>query len=312
MKVANFSSQGLGDGLIALMLSYNLYLNGYEVDTFHNSLDQMQSYFPNLPIKKYPRLDDIEKIIKNYDQIFISYNEGSTFIQKLIKEGKKTKASKVFVLNPCPSRKVGSQPFYKDAFFDPNLCMVENIENFSKNILKLKKISKKIDLSIPKNLTFKKFSRRIIIHPSSAKKSKNYSIDKYLQLAKVLKDKNFEPVFVISEKERAEYKMIKDLGFNLKAFDNLKDLTGFVYESSFMIGNDSGIGHLASLLGLSTITIFRNHRSAKLWRPGWSQNKIVFPNKFIPNLSLYRLRDKHWNAFISFGKIANYFLLELG
>ncbi len=305
MKVANFSSEGLGDGLIALMLSYNLYLNGYEIDTFHNTLDQMQSYFPNLPIKKYPRLGDIDEILKNYNQIFISYNENSTFIQKLIKEGKKTKTSKVFVLNPCPSKKIGSQPFYKDAFFDPNLCMVENIENFSKNILNLKKTSKKIDLSIPKNLRLKKCQRRVIIHPSSAKKSKNYSIDKYLLLAKVLKDKNFEPIFVIAEKERDEYQMIEDLGFNLKAFDNLKDLTAFVYESSFMIGNDSGIGHLASLLSLPTITIFRNHRSAKLWRPGWSQNKVIFPNRFIPNLSIYRLRDKHWQEFIPFRKILN-------
>ena len=82
MKVANFSSQGLGDGLIALMLSHNLYLNGYEIDTFHNTLDQMQSYFSNLPIKKYPGLDDIDEILKNYDQIFISYNElGDNFLR---------------------------------------------------------------------------------------------------------------------------------------------------------------------------------------------------------------------------------------
>ncbi|HEU63823.1 MAG: hypothetical protein KR126chlam4_00003 [Candidatus Anoxychlamydiales bacterium] len=307
MKAAIFSCKGLGDGLISLLLSNNLYLNGYRVDTFHGSLDQMQSFFSHLPIKKYPNEDKIDQILKFYDQIFVSYNESSSFIMKLIKEGKKIFIDKVFVLNPCPSKKIGGQPYHRDALFDPSINMVDNILLFCKKILKLKKTSKKIDLKIDKNLTFKKFEKRVILHPASAKKSKNWPINKYIKLAQVLKLKGYDPVFVIKENEREEFKIIEEKKIILKSFDNLKNLTNFIYESSFMIGNDSGIGHLSSLLGLRTISIFRNHRSANLWRPGWSQNEAIFPARFIPNISVYRLRDKHWKRFISFRKILKHF-----
>ncbi|KKL93291.1 hypothetical protein LCGC14_1876180, partial [marine sediment metagenome] len=193
MKAAIFSCKGLGDGLISLLLSNNLYLNGYRVDTFHGSLDQMQSFFSHLPIKKYPNEDKIDQILKFYDQIFVSYNESSSFIMKLIKEGKKIFIDKVFVLNPCPSKKIGGQPYHRDALFDPSINMVDNILLFCKKILKLKKTSKKIDLKIDKNLTFKKFEKRVILHPASAKKSKNWPINKYIKLAQVLKLKGYDP-----------------------------------------------------------------------------------------------------------------------
>jgi len=307
MKAANFSSPGLGDGLIAIALSHNLYLNNIEIDTFHNSVSQMQNYFPHLIVKKYPTIDEIPKILDSYDQIFISYNESSPFIMKLILDGKKNYPNKIFVLNPCPSKKLGGQPYFEDALFQSNISMVDNIDLFCKNILKLKKTSKKFDLKIPKDLIFQRYKKRIIIHPSSAKKSKNWTIQKYIKLAKHLIDKGFEPLFVVSKTETNEFLDIEKQNLDLKSFDNLNDLAAFIYESSFMIGNDSGIGHLSSFLGLDTISIFRNHRSASLWRPSWSQNKVIFPNRFIPNISFYRLRDKHWKMFISNRKILKYF-----
>ena len=36
MRAAVFSSKGIGDGLISLILSHNLHLNGYNVVTFHD------------------------------------------------------------------------------------------------------------------------------------------------------------------------------------------------------------------------------------------------------------------------------------
>ena len=110
MKAAIFSCKGLGDGLISLLLSSNLYLNGFETDTFHDNLDQMQTFFSHLSIKKIPNEDELDQILKYYDQLFVSYDESSKFIMKLIKKGKENFIDKVFVLNPCPSKKIGSQP----------------------------------------------------------------------------------------------------------------------------------------------------------------------------------------------------------
>jgi len=307
MKAAIFSCKGLGDGLISIALANNLSLNGYEIDVFHNTLKEMQIFFKNFNIKKYPKFNDIALILSSYDHIFISYDESNNFIMSLIKQGKTKYENKIFVLNPCPSKKIGFQPYYSDALFNPKICMIENIDIFCKKILKLKKTSKKINYAFPFEVIHKKYKNRVIIHPSSAKKSKNLSEEKYIKLAKILKNKNYEPIFVVSKNERKDFIKIQENEFILKSFDNLKNLTLFVYESSFMIGNDSGIGHLCSMLNIPTISIFRNYRSARLWRPGWSEDAVIYPNKFIPNFSLYRLRDKHWKKFISTKKIFNEF-----
>jgi ADP-heptose:LPS heptosyltransferase len=308
MKAAVFSCKGLGDGLISLALANNLYINDYQVDLFHDDLGEMQSFFEHLIIKKYPEIYHIDQILLSYDRVFISYDASNKFIMELIKKGKENFSDRVFVLNPCPSKKIGQQPFYKDALFEADLCMVDNINFFCKKILKLKKVSKKIDLNFPKGKEFKKNKNRVIIHPSSAKKSKNWTLEKYIKLAKLLKNKNFEVIFIVRNDEKKEFIKVQLEGGNLKTFNNLKDLTLFIYESSYMIGNDSGLGHLSSLIGLPTISIFRNCRSAKLWRPGWNKNKIIYPNRLIPNLSIYRLRDKYWKKFIFTKKILNEFL----
>jgi len=307
MKAAVFSCKGLGDGLISLALANNLHLNDYRVDTFHINLDEIQSIFPHLKINKYPNIEEIDNILSTYDQIFISYDESNHFIMKLIEDGKKFFPKKIYVLNPCPSRRVGDQPYFGDALFDPNICMVNNIEHFCKRILKLEKTSMAIKISMPTEYSPKKYTKRIVIHPSSAKESKNLPIKKYIKLAKDLKSKGYDPVFVISSKEKKDFEIVSTYDLNLCAFDNLKDLASFVYESFYMLGNDSGIGHLASLFNLPTISIFRNYRSAKLWRPGWSRGSIVYPNRYIPNLFFYRLRDKHWKSLIPCRKIIKTF-----
>lgn len=308
MKAAIFSCNGLGDGLIAIALANNLFLNEYKVDVFHNSLGEMQSFFKNICIKKYPNINDITQLLSIYDQIFISFDGSNELILNLINLGKTKCEEKIFVLNPCPSKKLGSQPYYSDSYFNPKISMVDNIDIFSKKILKLEKTSKKINYYISDKAEHKKYKNRVIIHPSSAKKSKNWSEKKYLELALLLKNKGYEPAIVVSEKERQYFLQFEENKILLKSFNNLKDLTLFVYESSYMIGNDSGIGHLSSMLDIPTISIFRNYRSARLWRPGWCKNIIIFPNRLIPNLSIYRLRDKHWKKFISSKKIFNEFL----
>jgi heptosyltransferase III len=307
MKSAIFSCKGLGDGLICIALANNLSLNDFKVDIFHNTLIEMSCFFKNFFIKKYPDILEIDQILSSYDQIFISYDESSSFIMQLIQKGKRKYEDKIYVLNPSPSKKIGSQPYYSDALFDPDVSMVDNIDFFCRKILKLNSTTKKINYTMPSDLVHKKYKNRVVIHPSSAKDSKNWTKEKYLELAILLKHKNFEPVFVLSEKEKNQFLIFEEKGFFLKSFDNLKDLTFFIYESSYMIGNDSGIGHLCSMLDIPTISIFRNYRSAKLWRPGWYRNIIIYPNRLIPNLSTYRLRDRHWKKFISSRKVFKIF-----
>jgi ADP-heptose:LPS heptosyltransferase len=301
MKASIFSCSGLGDGLVFLTLLNNLKKNNIDTIFYHNNFD-LTNFF-DAKIKKYPEISDIDEILKKNDFIFISFDKSNPFINEIIKKSEKYFLKKVFVLNPSPTKKIKKLAFYDHFKFDRNLTVIENLKNFSKNILNLKDVTTSNNIIIPKNLTYRKNKNLIAIHPASGNKNKNLDQKYFIEIAKKLKNKNFEPIFILSPKEEKDYLWVKENNFNLKTFNSLNELAAFIYEAAYLIGNDSGLGHLASNLNIPSISIFKNLKTAKLWRPGWGGNKIIYPNNFIPNLSFFRLRDKHWQRFISIRKI---------
>jgi heptosyltransferase-3 len=80
-------------------------------------------------------------------------------------------------------------------------------------------------------------------------------------------------------------------------------LTRFIYESGYLVGNDSGLGHLASFLGVPTCTITRRKALAKLWAPSYTPGAVVTPPPWVPNIRGLRLRDRYWQSFISVEKV---------
>jgi heptosyltransferase III len=300
-KCAVFSCCGLGDGIVIMTLSHNLLINGNSVDTYHNKLGSLSSWFSNLPIKKYPLIEDIDQIINKYDQLFISYDASSEFVMTLIDKGKKIFPEKIFVLNPCPSKKIGGQPYYKDALFTPKLSFVDNLCDFCKDILHLPKIQKENGIVNPYDLINRKYRKKIAIHPTSGKEGKNWPIESYVKLALHLKEKGHDPIFVMSNEEKENFIKLEDI--DVVGFDNYNDLAKYIYECGYFIGNDSGIGHLASSLLIPTVSIFRNHRTAKLWRPGFFNGIVLYPYSIIPNISPFRYRDKNWKKLISKARV---------
>ncbi len=319
-KIAVFSCPGLGDGLISLHLAWLLQLNGYMVELFHNGDFQQLQEWTAIPIRKYPPVCNIEKLFREYDQIFVSQDLNSNYVQTLIKEGKQKDSQKILVLNPAPSKKYYQQKYYADCCFRPDITMVQNLNLFAQNILKLKKISASSPLMVPQKLQVKIDSqidekRKIIIHPTASRPGKNWPCQKFLQLADFLEKyfpikhsftkhsftkQNCKVFFVISEKEKQEFFDPKN---RIKTFSNLHDLAGFLLDAALFIGGDSGVGHLASALNVSTCSIFRSYRQASLWRPGWGKNKIIAPSSLIPNIRGFRLRDKKWKSFISLRQV---------
>ena len=92
-----------------------------------------------------------------------------------------------------------------------------------------------------------------------------------------------------------------DLGFKLPTFATLDLLARFIYESGYLIGNDSGLGHLASALGVPVLTFCRRKTWANMWAPSFQQGVVLTPSSLIPNISGFRLRDRYWKKFISVG-----------
>ena len=87
---------------------------------------------------------------------------------------------------------------------------------------------------------------------------------------------------------------------NAPHFKSLKEVAAFLYESGYLIGNDSGLGHLASNLNIPTLTISGNPKRVRLWRPDWALNHVVTIPFPLPNFKgiRMRVRENFWQHFI--------------
>ncbi len=82
-------------------------------------------------------------------------------------------------------------------------------------------------------------------------------------------------------------------------FHTLDELAAYLYESGYLIGNDSGLGHLASALSIPTMTFCRRKALAKMWAPSFMPGVVLTPSSLIPNIRGLRLRDQYWHRFIT-------------
>ena len=287
-RAAVFSCFGVGDGLIALVLSNNLNLNGFEVTTFHPSLSVLQKWFPWTEIRPFPQLEEL----KGFEQIFIPC-EKTPQMQAVIAECTEKYSGKTQIINPIATAN-RDYPYWEVGKFDGRIPFADNLKRFCERELKLASNTKECGIVIPEGVKMRAHPKRIIIHPTSSRAGKNWLPQRFDTLAEALKLRGFEPAFVMSAKERSEWEH-----WDPPIFSSLDEVAAFVAESGGMIGNDSGIGHLASALGLPTVTLCRSRLAGRFWRPSWSQGTVLYPPSFVPNIKGARLRDKYWKELIS-------------
>jgi heptosyltransferase III len=299
-KAGVFCHNGLGDGVNCLVLSNNLQLNGWEVDTFQNTMGSMQEWFPHLKVESYPALSELPKILASYEWFFVVHNDTDEFVLKLIQEGKRRFPERLKVIYLYPSKHIVNEPYYSDCLTEPYLPIAENLRLFCERILHLPKITRSNGFIPPADLTHRKFPKRIVVHPTSARITRNWPKPKFVQLSHYLKQEGYQLAFVPGAKEREEWNSLSDQ-FEVHSFPTLDLLARFIYESGYLIGNDSGLGHLASALGVPTLTLCRRKTWAKMWAPSFSKGVVITPSSLIPNIRGFRLRDRHWKKFITLG-----------
>lgn len=289
---------GMGDGLIALVLSNNLHLNGGEVTTFHPFLGSLQPWFPHLPIRAFPSPEELQQ----FDRFFIIY-EKSPWMQSILQHCLEHYRDKTTVLNPIATPK-RDYPFWEGGCFDGNRTFVENLYTFCKDILGCTVVTRSNGILKPEGLEPRRFARRVVIHPCSSREGKNWPREKFIELGRGLRGLDYTPALILTKEERLGWDLD---GVEAPQFAHLSEMASYIAESGAMIGNDSGIGHLASCLGLPTLTICRSAQASRFWRPAWSPGKVITPSPWIPNVKGLRLRDKHWKKWISVGKVLNEF-----
>lgn len=303
MKAGVFGHNGLGDGVNILVLSNNLHLNGWQVDTYNNVMGSMQRWFPHLPVFSYPPLSELSSILQRYDRFFVVHNDTDPFVQKLIEEGKRRDAGKIQVIYLYPSKHIVHEKYYADCLTEPALSIADNLRLFCERVLHLQKSTKSNGFIPPAGLVSRKHGRRVVIHPTSARITRNWPQEKFLEIAFDLKDQGYLPVFIPGDAAGWH-----DLGVETLHFPSLDALACYIYESGYLIGNDSGLGHLASALGVPTLTICRRRAWANMWAPSFQKGVVVTPPRWIPNIRGLRFRDRYWRFLISVSMAKRAFL----
>jgi ADP-heptose:LPS heptosyltransferase len=179
--------------------------------------------------------------------------------------------------------------------FDRSNSMVDNMTQYCQQILQLKKVSNQSGVKIPTELEFGKQNTRVVLSPTSSLEKKNWGSKKFIALARLLKSKGYEPVFAVAPDERAYWEKILNDEFELPEFNSIKTYAEYLYESLAFIGNDSGGGHVASLMGIPVLTIVTSARKLKFkWRPGWGNNAVIGPV-----FTFKLLGRRYWQIFLS-------------
>ena len=110
----------------------------------------------------------------------------------------------------------------------------------------------------------------IVIHPGSGGQEKCWPLENFIELANRFEKDGFSVVFLLGpvEKDRWDDEKIKFLKSQTAVLEDLdlQSVADVLSCCDGFVGNDSGPGHLASVLGVATVTIFGPSR-AEIWRP---------------------------------------------
>lgn len=291
-SAAVIPAKGIGDALLMMIASHHLLKAGYKVTTFHPQMKELESWFPGHHFESIPPSDFF-----HFDLVIFE-NDNSQRIQKLLNGS---------VFYPTYSPDKHGPLFALDQVFNSDLPMVDNIAHGIANLLHLPGISKDNGLLPPSHLSFRHHEKRIVLHPCSNDAEKNWPKRKFLSVAHVLRKKGYEPVFATSLSEQEDWKDVEQEGFSLPSFSNLSALATFLYESGYLVGNDSLLGHLASNMHLPTLIIANDEKRMRLWRPAWRLGAVITPSLLLPNFKPLRLRKKHWKCWISSTKVLRTF-----
>lgn len=304
LNVAILCPQGLGDALLMMILSYHFQKKEHSVTFYHNQIDLIKPLFPNTSFAPYPSLSNFEEIFRDYDLVIIE-NDHSERAWTLIRLREQKKLNNVTFLFPKPCKKI-SEP--RDYIFNTKVPVATNLAEASQKLLQMPDATKNNGLTLLKGIK-NLHKNRVAIHPTSKDPKRNWKKKQFLSLATQLKKRGFDPVFIVSVQEKVDWEDIIAQGYSLYISTSLIDLATFIYESSYLIGNDSGLGHLASNVGIPTLTISGNPKRVRLWRPDFYTNKIVTLPLDLPNFKGigFKFRDNYWQNFISVGKVLRNF-----
>ncbi|WP_225578930.1 glycosyltransferase family 9 protein [Pseudomonas sp. PDM14] len=307
LKVAVIPPAALGDTLVYLRLAWLFHLAGASVRFPANTLYSARENFEWLSVEPYVQ-KDLPALSDECDLVVAYFNqlptEGSLREQCLARSNIALVSAKKIPSELClDSRDVhvgarvyqhAGMPFCLHS--KDGRTMVAWVEHYAQRVFGLQSS----DLPIPVRCkSVRPASNRVVIFPTSPKPRKNYSPAGFLSLANRLRRKGWRVEFACQGPEQA--RLSSELsGFEVVSFPDIQALMAYLAGAHAVISNDSGGGHLGSLLGLRTFTITRKH-ALFAWRPGFNPHNFV-----VAPLTRIKWGDDYiWRPFVPVGRIVS-------
>lgn len=320
VTIALVSFDSLGDSLIYLMMSENLYRNGFNLTVYSRILFQLRHWLPHLTIKDYPEDYDIE--LNDYHFVIFSPPQKvrdcmdeqvtDTLKKKWLLLCQNAPAAWQYDLTNSLKSKLSKETFeslvdlstmghsirYKKFL---NESVVEMTLAFMREKMKLVNVTKWPALSAPSQLMHRNYQHRIVVSPdSSTPDKKNWTPTKFIRLCRALRRDGYSPIIVVSPNNYSYWQTLNNGEFDMPKFNNIADLAAFIFESGVVVANDSGNGHLASVLNVPVVTIYRKRNPNFHWRPDWLAAKVI-----CPMFTFYWRGQLIWRPFITVTAVRN-------
>ena len=157
-------------------------------------------------------------------------------------------------------------------------------------------------LSVPHNDKYEFLQGAVAIHPFTSDPVKQWSLERFMELAgKITQELKAKVVFIGKTEDARGIERSKD---NLEALDlvnktNLMDLAAVLKQCRLLVTCDSGPMHLACAVGTPVIALFRNDlpgKTARRWGP-WGKGHIVIEKPSLEDITV----DEVMNSIIKTG-----------
>ncbi|BBU27706.1 hypothetical protein BTHE68_14400 [Burkholderia sp. THE68] len=263
----------IGDSLIGLVLVNNLIRNGYRPVVFGWVAEQLADWFPHMAVGQPDAwrgaFDTVIELLPTDYASTLSRSGTTLCLAKLPEYG-------------------GSKH------------MVDRIVEITTKVLGLRDVTRANGLVVPAGVMQGRFVDRVVIHPTGSHPEKMWGRKKFLALSRVLTRRQLQPSFLVAPDEFGVWGDIAEQGCEVHALPRLGEVATWIAESSWFIGNDSGLGHLASCIGVPTLSLFMRRGLARSWRPGWGPGAIVLPPSVLP---FGGLKERLWQRLLSVRRV---------
>ncbi|NKJ49335.1 ADP-heptose--LPS heptosyltransferase [Burkholderia sp. SG-MS1] len=283
-RVALILSPAVGDSLLMMTIAHNLQKNRIAATVFGQHTHALRNWFPDINIQAELGEEHLAEKLHGFDTVIQMHsNRPFNGLDRL-------HPGVIRLDHICRARSSES--------------MADRLALFCRGELGLSNTEKSNGIVPPPGLQHRKYPLRVAIHPTASTADKRWLASRFIRLAVELRRQGFSPQFVVAPQERADWKHVEHFGITLPDLSSLDQVAAWLFESGWFIGNDSGIGHLASSLQIPTLSLFMRRGIARTWRPGWGTGRVLIGGAYLPT---GRLKERYWKYLLSVGKVTQAF-----